>query len=93
MNTQHFSSDDNYLKAKEKVQAIKGFYSNLFAYTIVISALAFVNYQTTSFVWVVFPALGWGFGLLWHGLEAFGYHPLFGKKWEERKIKELLQNS
>jgi hypothetical protein len=36
--------------------------------------------------------MGWGFGLLIHGMEAFGYNPLWGKNWEEKKIKELMDN-
>ncbi|MGC1515091.1 MAG: 2TM domain-containing protein [Maribacter sp.] len=84
--------DKRYEKAKEKVEAIKGFYGNLTAYCLVIPFLAFINYRTTSFAWVVFPALGWGFGLLGHGLKAYGYNPLFGKRWEERKIKQFMED-
>lgn len=86
-----FLDDKRYQKAKEKVEAIKGFYSNLIAYCIVIPSLAFLNYKTTSFPWVLFPALGWGFGLLTHGMEAFGYHPLWGKRWEDKKLRELME--
>ena len=85
-------SAKRYEKAKERVEAIKGFYGNLTAYCIVIPVLAYINYRTTSFTWVIFPALGWGFGLLGHGLKAYGYNPLFGKNWEERKIKELMDD-
>ena len=84
-------SAKRYEKAKERVEAIKGFYGNLVAYCIVIPVLAYINYRTTSFTWVIFPALGWGFGLLGHGLKAYGYNPLFGKNWEEKKIRELME--
>ncbi len=82
-----------YQKAKEKVDAIKGFYSNLLAYCIVIPILVYINYRTSDFPWAIFPAIGWGFGLLMNGLCAFGFNPIFGKVWEERKIKEFMQNS
>ena len=85
-----FIDDKRYQKAKEKVEAIKGFYSNTIAYCIVIPCLAFLNNKTTSFPWVLFPAIGWGFGLLTHGMEAFGYNPLWGKRWEEKKLRELM---
>lgn len=52
--------------------------------------LAVINLKTTSFLWVLFPFLGWGFGLLAHGMEAFGYHPLWGKRWEERKLRQII---
>lgn len=81
-----------YKKAKKRVNCIKGFYGNLMAYLIVISFLAYLNYRTTDFPWVIFPAVGWGFGLIANGLQAFGYNPLFGKDWEERKIKEFMNS-
>ncbi len=83
--------DKRYQKAKEKLEAIKGFYGNLTAYIIVIPSLAWLNYVTTSFPWVVFPMLGWGLGLLLHGMEVYGYNPLWGKRWEERKLRELME--
>ncbi|MFX0556679.1 2TM domain-containing protein [Maribacter sp. CXY002] len=86
-----FIEDKRYQKAKEKVENIKGFYGNLIAYCIVIPCLAVLNYNTTSFPWIIFPVVGWGFGLLTHGLEAFGYHPLWGKRWEEKKLRQLME--
>ena len=88
MNTT--SNELRYRLAKERVERIKGFYGNLTAYCLVIPALAYVNYNTTRFPWVLFPMVGWGFGLLMHGLDAFGYNPILGKGWEERKIRELM---
>jgi len=89
---QSYISDKRYQKAKERVEAIKGFYGNLTAYCIVIPFLVWLNFRTTSFPWAIFPAMGWGFGLLMHGMEAYGYNPLWGKSWEEKKIKELMDN-
>lgn len=86
-----YIKDKRYQKAKEKVEAIKGFYGNLFAYCIVIPSLAWLNYHTTSFPWVVFPMLGWGLGVFLHGMEVYGYNPLWGKRWEERKLRELME--
>jgi len=89
---QSYISEKRYQKAKERVEAIKGFYGNLTAYCIVIPFLVWLNFRTTSFPWAIFPAMGWGFGVLMHGMEAYGYNPLWGKSWEERKIKELMDN-
>lgn len=82
--------EKRYLKAKERVEALKGFYGNLMAYLIVIPFLWWLNSRTTSFIWAIFPTLGWGFGLTMHALEAFGYNPIWGKRWEEKKIHELM---
>jgi len=91
MQTQKsYIEDKRYVRAKEKVEKIKGFYSNLISYLIVLPVLAYVNYRTTDFPWVIFPALGWGFGVVAHGLEAYGYNPFMGKSWEERKIREFM---
>lgn len=87
---QSFIAEKRYIKAKEKVEAIKGFYSNLISYCVVIPFLWWLNLRTTAFLWVLFPTIGWGFGVIAHGMEAFGYNPLWGKRWEERKIQELM---
>ena len=89
---QVYIEDKRYEKAKERVKAIKGFYGNLAAYCIVIPILIFINYNTTSFPWALFPTLGWGFGVTAHGLEAFGYNPFYGRKWEERKMREYMED-
>jgi len=90
---QVYIDDKLYKKAKARVEKIKGFYGNLIAYCIVIPFLAFLNYQTSpSFPWAIFPMLGWGFGVVAHGMEAFGYNPLWGKKWEERRIKKYMED-
>ena len=67
---------------------IKGFYSNLLSYAIVIPFLIFINYKTYwGFQWFWFPMIGWGIGLIFHAFGVFGY----GKDWEERKIREIMQ--
>lgn len=87
-----YYTEDKYLRAKRRVEEMKGFYGNLLAYIIVIPALAYINYISTDFPWVIFPMVGWGLGLLLHGLDAFGYSPFLGRNWEERKIKEYMQD-
>ena len=88
-----YLEDKRYEKAKERVQKIKGFYGNLLAYCIVIPFLIFINFTSgSSFPWSLFPALGWGFGVTAHGFEAFGYNPLFGRGWEERKMREFMDD-
>lgn len=81
-----YNEEMAYVKARDKVKKIKDFYGNLVSYCIVIPFLAFINYQTTSFQWFWFPALGWGMGLAFQAFETFG----FGKDWEERKINEIM---
>ncbi|MRI00018.1 histidine kinase [Kriegella sp. EG-1] len=87
-----YIDDKYYKKAKEKVERIKKFYANLISYCIVIPFLIILNYQTTEFPWVLFPIVGWGIGLITHGMEAYGYNPILGKGWEERKIKKYMDD-
>jgi sensor histidine kinase YesM len=75
-----------FIRAKERVEKLKGFYGNLTSYCFVIPVLAFINIQSGGFQWFWFPMLGWGMGVSFHAFETFGY----GKSWEEKKIQEIL---
>ncbi len=82
-----------YLKAKDKVKEIKGFYFNLMFYCIIIPALIFINLKfTPDYHWFWFSAGGWGVSVLFHGLSTFGYSPFLNREWEERKIKDLMDS-
>ncbi len=88
METQNIYNENMaYVRAKERVDQIKGFYGNLISYCFVIPILIFINLSTTKFQWFWFPLLGWGMGVAFHALEVFGY----GKTWEEKKIREILE--
>ena len=87
METQNIFNENNaYLKAKERVEKLKGFYGNLTSYCTVIPILAIINLNSGGFQWFWFPMMGWGMGVCFHALETFGY----GKTWEEKKIQEIL---
>jgi hypothetical protein len=81
-----------YQRARKRVKTIKEFYSHFLVYCLVIPFLWYLNYRTTDFLWAIFPTLGWGIGLAGHAMEAFDYNPLFGRKWEQRKIEELMKS-
>lgn len=82
---------ERYQKASKKVKEIKGFYSHLAVYILVISVLTFINLKyTPEYIWVLWSAFGWGFGLLGHASKVFDWVPFFGKDWEEKKIKEYI---
>ncbi|XLS28001.1 2TM domain-containing protein [Flavobacteriaceae bacterium M23B6Z8] len=83
---------DKYLKAKEKVEAVKKFYTSLFSYVVFISLLAALNYYIDqwAYPWFLWAAMGWGIGLIFQGIKAFQFNPFFNKDWEERKIQEYM---
>ncbi len=80
--------DRSYERAQKRVKEIKSFYGNLISYCIVIPFLIIVNLMTTpNDIWFYFPMLGWGIGVIAHGMSVFA----IGKNWEERKIREILE--
>jgi hypothetical protein len=83
---------ERYQEVRKKVKEIKGFYSHLTVYVLVISVLIFINLKyTPEYLWFFWSAIGWGFGLLGHASKVFNWIPLIGKDWEEKKIKELME--
>ncbi len=83
--------NNSYIKAVEKVEKMKEFYQNLITYIIFVPVFIFINLRfSPQFHWFYFPVLGWGIGVLFHGLEVYNYSVFLGKDWEERKIKELM---
>ena len=85
-----YRKDENkYLRAKERVDELKKFYGNLTSYVLVITGLAILNYYTNgwSYMWFLWAAFGWG---IVHAIGTFDLNPFFGKDWEKRKIKELM---
>ena len=104
METHKYTKEDNYLKAKKKVKAYKGFYVHLAVYLIVNSfitvnrVISNVYEDGEKYIDALFSIdtffiwVPWGIGLLIHGLVVFEvFKFLLGKNWEERKIKELME--
>lgn len=93
--------DKKYIRAKKRVDDIKGFYMHLAIYIAVntfISVTKVMNNMEdgdslanelsdfgTYAVW-----LFWGIGLAMHAFRIFGTNLLMGKDWEEKKIKEIM---
>jgi hypothetical protein len=84
-------NDEKYYRARKRVREIKGFYGNLASYIIINLFFLFINLQTSpDHLWFYWPMLGWGIGVIFHGLKVFNSMPFLGKDWEERKIKEFM---
>ena len=76
-------------RAKQRVEAITGFYIHLAVFVLVMTILFVVNLTVSEIWWVQWPLLGWGSGLLAHAVLIFGQGPSFIKSWQLRKIHEL----
>jgi len=71
--------EERYKEAKEKVAAIKAFYIHLTTYVCVNGFLIVVNLITSRHnIWFYWPLLGWGTGLLAHGIGVFGFGGVLG---------------
>lgn len=91
MRTFNQQDDLKYVKAKEKVAKLKDFYSHLTIYLIFVPVFIGMNiFSGTSFPWAVFPIFGWGLGVLGHASDTFSWNPFYGRDWEERKIREFM---
>jgi len=98
-----FTKEQNYIKAKKRVKAMKGFYIHLIVYVLVNIFLSgiiiFGLMKSGDTLDEAFSNFGvystwifWGIGMFFHWLGVFGFKSLgFGTDWEERKIKEMME--
>ncbi len=85
--------DNDYFRAKDKVDTIKKFYTSVLLYLFFIGLLGGINYWTDEWghPWFLWAALGWGVALVFRAIRIFGLNLFFGRDWEERKIREYMQ--
>ena len=84
-------ADKRYERAKKRVEELKSLYIHLVVYITVNIALFILNMLTSpNELWFVFPLLGWGIGLSVHFVVVI-LGGKWGSKWEDKKIKELME--
>jgi len=84
--------EKKYEKAKERVKEIKDFYGHLLVYIVVNIGIFIINYIVSpGAYWFYWVLIGWGIGLIVHWVQVFGVSRLLGEKWEEKKIKEIME--
>jgi len=94
---------EKYTRAKKRVDEIKKFYKH-FAFYLVINFI-FIGrriYKDIRFGDSFFEAFTdtdnygfffwWGVFLIFHAVKVFGFPSLFNKDWEDRKIKEYMND-
>jgi len=86
--------DKSYERAKNRLRAVKGFYRDLISYIVVNIVLFIINLVFSPgnwwFLWIL---LFWGIAIMWHFLGVFVFkNKIFGRKWEEKKIKEYMED-
>ena len=86
--------NSKYILAVERVEKLKKFYSSLASFIIVMPFLIFINLNYTPFFyWFWFPLIGWSIGLVSQLLEVNNFNIFLGKNWEEKKIREIMNDS
>lgn len=86
-------------RAKKRVNKIKGFYKHLIAYIVVNVILIIMQYISLDEGEVFFrystfsTAFFWGIGLFFHAINVFGKNFFLGENWEEKKIKEYMDEN
>lgn len=82
-------SHPDYKEAQRQVERKIGFFIHLSVYLLVNSGLVLLNYvNNPGHPWAMGPILGWGIGLLFHGLAVFMHAS--GAKWKRRMIEQEL---
>ncbi len=95
--------ENKYSRARKRIEQLKKFYKYVMIYVIVnvfISFFKIRNYMDngdsfleallnfdTYIVWII-----WGFFLLLQAVKTFKAYAFLGKNWEERKIKEYMDD-
>ncbi|QTE23513.1 2TM domain-containing protein [Polaribacter cellanae] len=96
--------EQKYIRAKKRVEELKGYYWHLVTYIIInlflsgaqiIEGISENRTFETIFsdfglygVWIV-----WGIGLFFHTFKIFGFRFFLGNDWEEQKIKEIMNKN
>jgi hypothetical protein len=79
-------------RAKQRVAELRGFYTHFAIFVLVIAGLALLNWATGDDWWVQWVILGWGIGVIAHGLAVFATTPKFVSRWEKRKLRAYLDS-
>ena len=101
MELKENNNSEKVLRAKKRVEELKGFYIHLAVYVFVNTFITvnkvirnMNNGETLSeslwdfgsfAIWIF-----WGIGLVFHALKVFSYNPFLGKDWEEKQIKKYM---
>lgn len=83
---------DRYRRAQKRVNEIKGFYGHLTSFVIVNLFFIYLNLKySPEYLWFFWPTFGWGIGLFFHGVRVFQWFPFLSKEWEQKKIKQFME--
>lgn len=83
-------NQEAYTDVKKKVEMLLSFYTHLAVYLAVITLLTILNLTVAGdYFWAMWPMIGWGSGVIVHGLFTFVFNS--GSSLKERLIEKEMQ--
>ena len=74
--------------AIEYVKGVKDFYTHLFMYLLFVAVFGFfLGFKHPLILW---GSIGWGIGVIVHGLNVFEVINFLGPNWEKKQIEKRL---
>ena len=82
-----------YERAKKRAGELRGCYQHIATYVLINLFLLVINLVTTpDKLWILWSVGCWGIAVLLHAALVLGGGSVFGKEWEDHKIKELMEH-
>lgn len=78
--------------ARKQAKEQRDFYSHLAVYVGFSLVFFIINVVSGSSWWFFWPMLGWGIGVVIHGITVFTENR-FGPTWEDRKTQQILERA
>ena len=74
------NEEELYDYARKRVKRRRKFYSHLITWVVMSVFFILLNLVTSDYFWAIFPILGWGIGVAFHGIQ------IFTNEWEDSEI-------
>jgi ABC-type enterochelin transport system permease subunit len=85
-------NEEAYQRATKRVEAKIGFYIHLAVYVGVNILLIVINLVTAPrHLWFIWPLIGWGIGIFFHGMSTFFFTGRRFKEIKNRMIQEEIK--
>lgn len=102
MELKEMNKTDKMIRAKKRVDELKGFYIHAVVYVLVNIFISTVtvwarvaggeSFMEAFFSFASFStAIFWGIGLAFHAAKIYNFGPFFSRDWEERQIKKYME--
>ena len=74
------NEEELYQYARQRVKRRRKFYSHVITWVVMSVFFILLNLATSDYFWAIFPILGWGIGVAFHGIQ------IFTNEWEDSEI-------